>query len=722
MKRVFILSALVIAIIFLASCAYYNTFYNAKELFKEASSRDLEASGRASRAAQQEYNDVIKKCASLLEFYPNSKYVDDAIYLMALSFYKKGGSTKQVFEQCDKLIQYFPDSEFYTDAVILKAQTHRDLSRLDQAYSLLEAEILSPKNKKDEAKVLLKIADFYTEDKEFERARFYLNIIIDEHKSTPEYKQASYFIGLNYFAEKKYQDTISSLERFLKLKNDREIKYDARYYIALANYHLKNYSVALKQTKKLLEDEYRREEKNKITLLQGKILLDNSQEDQGIELLTSLIDGNQRGPISAETNYVLGNYYLTNTDSLSLAITHFNNVKKADSNSELVESSVAKSSVASQIQLFKDDDSQLEPKQLVDEQFKLAQYYLDIMQLPDSAIVVYDTIINNKSRFINRKDSLSIKLDSLSLELDQASQQTNSMVQVIDSLRTLTLNTNTLADTLIADSLKSIDPNGQKMVELESQLDSLNTQIDLLRRDSLSIDTRIKNIEEVLVTFDQEYIPFANFVKAFLYVDIFKEPQYAYDILDFLTREYPESKYTYTLLNYLEKGSLKLTSLSKEISIQKYQEASKYLLTDPDTSIVLLEAVLDTLESQEIIKAKMALGYLYYTKDDTLAARQYFKDLQDNYSLNQDQNQWVQVFFSNNKINKLDNLEFDLPEKTSEAESDQEDKSVVDDSDKEKLDEEKEKEIEEKEKAEAEERDNILNDQPPFQNTGAIRK
>lgn len=725
MKRVFIISALVIVLLLLGSCAYYNTFYNAKQLFEDASSKDLEASGRASRAAQQQYNDVIKKCASLLEFYPKSKYVDDAIYLMALSFYKKGGSTKQVFEQCDKLIQYFPNSEFYTDAVILKAQTHRDLSRDDQAYSLLEAEILSPKSAKDEAKVLLKIADFYTEDEKFERARFYLNRIIEEHKSTSEYKQASYFIGLNYFADKNYQETISSLERFLRLKNEREIKYDARYYIALANYNLNNYTTALKQTRKLLDDEYRRDEKNKITVLQGRILLANNEEDQGIEVLTSLIDGNQRGPISAETNYILGNYYLSNTDSLSLAIQHFNNVKKADSNSELVESAVAKSSVASQIQLFKDDGSQLEPKQLVNEQFKLAEYYLDIMQLPDSAIVVYDNIIDNKSRFILRRDSLNTKLDSLSNSLRQLSKQTSTMASEIDSLRDLALNTNTLADTLIADSLKNIDPNAEKMLTLESRLDTLNTQIDLLRRDSLTVDTRLKNIDEVLIAFDEEYIPFASFVKAFLYVDTYKEPQYAYDILDFLTQEYPESKYTYTLKVYLEKGKLKLTSQGKEISLQMYEDASKYLQTNIDTSIVLLEAVSDTLEIEELIKAKMALGYLYYTKDDTLAARELFKDLLDNYTLNEDQNQWVQVFFSNNKINKLEYLEFDLPEnvndKTEEnIEKDQDLQENNTDDKSTEIEEKQEEETEETEEKEKEET-SIIN-QPSSQDPGAVRK
>lgn len=704
---------ILIVLAFLGGCAYYNTFYNAKKLFAQASSKNLESTGRASRAAQQEYNDVIKKCASLLEFYPNSKYVDDAIYLMAESFYRKGGSTTQVFEQCDKIILYFPNSEFYTDAVILKAQTQRDLTRLSDAYSLLEEQILTPRNPEDKAKVLLKMADFYTEDKMYERARFYLSTIIDDHKSTPEYRQASYFIGLNYFAEGNYQEAIKSLEKFLKIKNAREIKYDARYSIALSNYHIKNYSTALRQVEKLADAEYRKDPKSKITVLRGKILLASGEEEEGIEVLNDLIKGNQKGQFSAETNYILGDYYLTHTDSLRLAIKHFNDVKKADTNSEFVESSVAKSSVASQIQLFKDDNSQLEPKQLINEQFKLAEYYLDIMQLPDSALVVYDNIIANEGKFIIVKDSLTTKMDSLSRSLTALTNESNLLSIEIDSLRNIVLNTNTLDDSLTVDSLKTQDPDGDRMLVLETQLDTLNTQIDLIRRDSLTINTRLVKIDEVLGLFDTEYIPFANFVKAYLYLDVYKKPASARDVLTLLQDNYPDSKYTYTIENYLNNGKLKLTTRAKEISIQKYAEATMLILEDPDSTIILLETVLDTLETEELIKAKMALGYLNYTLDDTLSARNYFGDLLENHELSPEQTSWVSTFFSNNKINKLEAIEFAITETPTKTEEETKVDSLVNEDDKDKLKEEVKEEVKEEEISDEETIEEPVDDTPP---------
>lgn len=669
MRKHFLLLIIVVIGTLFSSCAYYNTFYNAEQIFKAANERQLDITGRASRTAQQEYNEVIKKCNTLLEYYPNSKYVDDAIYLMALSYYKKGGSTTQVFEQCDKLIQYFPNSEFYTDAIILKALTLRDLRRHSEAYSLLEEQIISPRTRDDRAKSLLQIAEFHTEDEQFERARFYLNTILDEHKNTPEFKQATFFIALNYYAEKNYPEVINSMDAFLRIKSDRETRYEARYYIALSNYELKNYSTALRQVRKLGDDEYRREKKNKITILKGKILLESGQVDDGIETLNTLIAGNQRGAFSAETNYILGNYYLSHTDSLSLAIKHFNDVKRVDTNSEFVESAVAKSSVASQILLFR-ENNELEPQQLINEQFKLAEYYMDIMALPDSALVVYDNIIKQKPIFSARRDTIALKNDSLLIAVANLDSLTTAINTEVDSLRNLSMNTNTLEDSLaIPDSLKLVDEHGERMLVLQAELDTLLTELGELRRQSEATQTKLTNIEKLLVSYDEEFIPFAYFIKVYLYTNVLDEPELAQDILEHLQENFPDSKYTYTIERYLESGYLKLTTRAKEVSLASYEEATLYLNEDPDTTIVLLEAVVDTLEVEEAIKAKMALGYLYYAKDDTLSARNYFLDCITNYSLSEAQSSWVSTFFSDNKINQLKTLRFSIPGKDEEDEA-----------------------------------------------------
>ena len=74
----------------LSSCAYFNTFYNAEKYFKEADLIRLEKSDKAiPLRAMDNYGKTIQKCKVVLSDYPESKYVNDAILLMAKAqFYR----------------------------------------------------------------------------------------------------------------------------------------------------------------------------------------------------------------------------------------------------------------------------------------------------------------------------------------------------------------------------------------------------------------------------------------------------------------------------------------------------------------------------------------------------------------------------------------------------------------------------------------------------------
>ena len=84
-----------ITLILLSGCVYYNTFYNAEQYFAEAQKMELQDSGKPTSGAIQKYNKTIKKCEIVLEYYENSEYSDDAIFLMAKSFFYIGNNYTQ---------------------------------------------------------------------------------------------------------------------------------------------------------------------------------------------------------------------------------------------------------------------------------------------------------------------------------------------------------------------------------------------------------------------------------------------------------------------------------------------------------------------------------------------------------------------------------------------------------------------------------------------------
>ena len=68
------------------SCGLNNTMYNARKYFRDAQARPLNANGRPTPQAVDEYTKAIKKCGIILSG-AKGKNTDDALYLMARALY-----------------------------------------------------------------------------------------------------------------------------------------------------------------------------------------------------------------------------------------------------------------------------------------------------------------------------------------------------------------------------------------------------------------------------------------------------------------------------------------------------------------------------------------------------------------------------------------------------------------------------------------------------------
>ena len=92
MKRFFMKNILfcVVLIAAFSNCAYFNTFYNAKQYFDEANKIRLEKDGQAIPiTAMDKYGKAIEKCKKVLKDFPDSKLRIDAFLLMAKAqFYR----------------------------------------------------------------------------------------------------------------------------------------------------------------------------------------------------------------------------------------------------------------------------------------------------------------------------------------------------------------------------------------------------------------------------------------------------------------------------------------------------------------------------------------------------------------------------------------------------------------------------------------------------------
>ncbi len=131
------------------SCAYFNTFYNAKTYFNEAE-RTYKERGNTSESLKK-YRKVIEKCSKVLDRYPKSKYVDDALYLMALS-YMRIGEKQKAKRKFEELFTFYPHTRYKNKALLDYASLLVSLGMYDSAKSVIEH--INTK-KKDEVRLVL---------------------------------------------------------------------------------------------------------------------------------------------------------------------------------------------------------------------------------------------------------------------------------------------------------------------------------------------------------------------------------------------------------------------------------------------------------------------------------------------------------------------------------------------------------------------------------------
>lgn len=142
------------------SVSYFNAYYNASRLF-DAAVEEIQVAKRAQRAApaaapstvpgavapvipasaRQKLNSVIDKCSNILVFYAKSDLVDDALLLIARSYYLQGEFVKSE-RKCTELLAQYPESKLTTEVRILFGRVLADLSRPEEAEAALVAGLL----------------------------------------------------------------------------------------------------------------------------------------------------------------------------------------------------------------------------------------------------------------------------------------------------------------------------------------------------------------------------------------------------------------------------------------------------------------------------------------------------------------------------------------------------------------------------------------------------
>lgn len=234
---------LLVSLVF--QCAYFNTFYNASQSFNRAEGI-YRKQGNLTPDARQEYDKVIKKCSKILQFHPNSKYVDDALYMLAVSYLRKKerGKSKKKFEE---LLQYFPDAP--------------------QKYP-----------------VYLELGRLYLEESNYAEAESYLLKALNG----PHPGEAQYLLAKTKFLSGKDKEVIDIVNEFTKKYPKSRFLKEMLFFAAKSAHRLEDIDDARKYLSMYLKGFLTTDEEKKAKLLQSEIALLAGETKEALDILNSL--------------------------------------------------------------------------------------------------------------------------------------------------------------------------------------------------------------------------------------------------------------------------------------------------------------------------------------------------------------------------------------------------------------------------------------------------
>lgn len=209
MKKLLIL----ISVMLFYSCAYFNTYYNAKKYYKEA--RKASEKNITKRITQNElknYELTVEKCKAVVRKFPDSRYVDDSLLLMAKSYYYMGDYENSKIN-LEELLRRYPESNLRYEALLWSGRAAWKLGQ----YSIAEEGITKVLNETNDQEILSSgyemLAEIYRDKNEPDRELEYLEKIKTYSKSDQQKAETVFRIGIIQQESGLFEESIESFQK-----------------------------------------------------------------------------------------------------------------------------------------------------------------------------------------------------------------------------------------------------------------------------------------------------------------------------------------------------------------------------------------------------------------------------------------------------------------------------------------------------------------------------
>ncbi|NQV14084.1 tetratricopeptide repeat protein [bacterium] len=334
-SKLLILLPLII-VLGLQSCAYYNTFYNAEQYYAEA--QKLTRENQTETVSREEinlYSKSIEKSKKLLQRYADSKYRDDAQFLIAKSYYFKGDFllAKRYFED---LARNFSSSPYTREVPLWIGRCLVKIGDLEMAHHEASRIINDKTDRGLEADALLLLGEIAVKQDSLELAEHYLEQVIDRSPDGFTKAQAQFQVGKMRENKFDYQAALEAYKSVARYKPSESLKVEAIIRQTNMLKALNRDADAVEMIQGMLISDKFVDIRGQLEVELGKLLRVMGKVDQAESKFKMIIEDYSRQEVAAEADFELGKLYLIDKLDYIAAREAFTDIKTQSSRSPFV--------------------------------------------------------------------------------------------------------------------------------------------------------------------------------------------------------------------------------------------------------------------------------------------------------------------------------------------------------------------------------------------------
>jgi len=334
---------------------YFNTYYNAKRAFDEAV-EEIEQSEEkqplslkalyqslitpAVPASKQKFDVVIEKCSRLLQYYPDSKWVDDALFLIGKSYYYQTEYLK-AGRKFAELITEFPNSSLYLEAKLWLGKSLLKSKNRDEALATLNDVIKQATESGDDdlvAEAHSVIGEFYIAQGDYQKAIPEFEGAVQMLSNGQRKGKAQYFVGELYRQIGKPDTAARKYIKVIEYTSEPRLRFHGLFQYAVLQRELNRYDVSLAVLRDLLSDERNYDFFPQIRLEIANSLNARGDLEEAIAQYQYVDTTYRRTDVSAKGYYALGYLWEKKKGDYRQAADNYEKARNEFPNSEITAS------------------------------------------------------------------------------------------------------------------------------------------------------------------------------------------------------------------------------------------------------------------------------------------------------------------------------------------------------------------------------------------------